>query len=183
MTAPIKLKIGAQTIRITTTNQRISAHAGQATLAGFMEAYRVRELLAGVLPQRPTSPNALAPVEIALGFMAGVVAGADKLTRVAWLRGDAVLPQVLRLRRMPSQSTLSRFFAGFGNLRQSLACFAPLWRWAMERLPQRREGYTLDLDSTALLHEDGHQEGVKVGYTRVGLKPCLHPLLAVLAEA
>ena len=183
VTAPIKLKIGAQTIRITTTNQRISAHAGQATLAGFMEAYRVRELLAGVLPQRPTSPNALAPVEIALGFMAGVVAGADKLTRVAWLRGDAVLPQVLRLRRMPSQSTLSRFFAGFGNLRQSLACFAPLWRWAMERLPQRREGYTLDLDSTALLHEDGHQEGVKVGYTRVGLKPCLHPLLAVLAEA
>jgi hypothetical protein len=84
---------------------------------------------------------------------------------------------------MPSQSTLSRFLSGFGNLKQSLSCFSPLWRWAMERLPRRREGYTLDLDSTALLHEDGHQEGVKVGYTRVGLKPCLHPLLAVLAEA
>jgi len=34
-----------------------------------------------------------------------------------------------------------------------------------------------------LLHEDGHQEGVKVGYTRLGTKPCLHPLLAVLEEA
>jgi hypothetical protein len=44
-----------------------------------------------------------------------------------------------------------------------------------------REGYTLDVDSTRRLHEDGHQEGVKVGYTRTGLKPCLHPLLAVLA--
>ncbi|MBK9991437.1 MAG: hypothetical protein IPP19_12060 [Verrucomicrobia bacterium] len=42
---------------------------------------------------------------------------------------------------------------------------------------------TLDLDSTRLLHEDGHQEGIKVGYTRTGLKPCLHPLLAVVAEA
>jgi len=40
----------------------------------------------------------------------------------------------------------------------------------------------LDLDSTRLLHEDGHQEGVAVGYTKKGLKPCLHPLLAVLAE-
>jgi hypothetical protein len=32
------------------------------------------------------------------------------------------------------------------------------------------------------LHEDGHQQGVAVGYTRAGLKPCLHPLLAVIAE-
>ncbi len=33
-----------------------------------------------------------------------------------------------------------------------------------------------------LLHEDGHQDGVEVGYTRVGTKPCLHPLMAVLRE-
>ena len=183
VTGPIKLKIGSQTIAITTTNQKISAHAGQALLAGFFETLGVRRMLAEALPQRPTSPNALAPVEIALGFMAGVGAGADKLTRVAWLRGDPVLPPLFQLKRLPSQSTLSRFFAGFENLKQSLACFAPLWRQTMELLPQRREGYTLDLDSTTLLHEDGHQEGVKVGYTRVGLKPCLHPLLAVLAEA
>jgi hypothetical protein len=32
------------------------------------------------------------------------------------------------------------------------------------------------------LHEDGHQEGVAVGYTRLGTKPCLHPLVAVLEE-
>jgi hypothetical protein len=44
-------------------------------------------------------------------------------------------------------------------------------------------GYTLDLDSWALLHEDGHQEGVAVGYTRQGLKPCQRPLIAGLAEA
>jgi hypothetical protein len=41
----------------------------------------------------------------------------------------------------------------------------------------------LDLDSSRLLHEDGHQEGVSVGYTRLGTKPCLHPLIAVLEEA
>jgi hypothetical protein len=52
----------------------------------------------------------------------------------------------------------------------------------LRRLPSRKGGYTLDLDSTALLHEDGHQEGVAVGYSRKGLKPCHHPLIAVLAE-
>jgi hypothetical protein len=48
---------------------------------------------------------------------------------------------------------------------------------AMMRLPSLHGGYSLDLDSTRLLHEDGHQEGVTVGYTRLGNKPCLHPLL------
>jgi len=77
---------------------------------------------------------------------------------------------------------LSRFFAGFTSAGTNLRCFRPLWRWGVTRRPSRREGYTLDLDSTRLLHEDGHPEGVEVGYTRLGLRPCLHPLLAVLAE-
>ena len=31
--------------------------------------------------------------------------------------------------------------------------FRVLWIWTMKRLPSRREGYTLDLDSTGLLYE------------------------------
>jgi hypothetical protein len=58
-----------------------------------------------------------------------------------------------------------------------------LHRQAVHSLTSLREGYTLDLDSWALLHEDGHQEGVAVGYTRQGLKPCHRPLIAGLAEA
>ena len=41
---------------------------------------------------------------------------------------------------------------------------------------------TVDLDSTRLLHKDGRQEGVAGGDTQQGIKPCLHPLVAVLAE-
>ena len=56
-----------------------------------------------------------------------------------------------------------------------------MWHWCLERLSSAPGGgyYTLDLDSTRPLHEDGHQEGVAVGYTKRGLKPCMHPLLAV----
>jgi hypothetical protein len=77
---------------------------------------------------------------------------------------------------------LTRFFQGFTGAGQNLRCFRPLWQWTLARLPARRAGYTLDLDSTRLLHPDSRQEGVRVGYTKRGLKPCLHPLLAVVAE-
>jgi hypothetical protein len=89
------------------------------------------------------------------------------------------VPELLGIHRVASQSSLSRFFAGFTSAGTNLRSFRPLWRWCVEQLPSRREGYTLDLDSTRLLHVDGHQEGVQTGYTRMGFKPCLHPLLAV----
>jgi hypothetical protein len=183
VTEEIRLKTGGKTIKITTTDAKLSAHAGQATFWAFLHRVKFRPLLGRVLPHRPTSPNALAPVEIALSFLAGILAGADKLTRIAHLRHDPVLPEILDVKRLPSQSTLSRFLAGFDGQAKNLEAFRPLWHWAMDQLPSRKAGYSLDFDSTELLHEDGKQEGVKVSYTRSGLKPCLHPLLAVLEEA
>jgi hypothetical protein len=52
-----------------------------------------------------------------------------------------------------------------------------LHAWAVRELPARTEGYALDLDSFSLIHEDGQQEGVRVGYTRKGLKPCHRPIV------
>lgn len=183
VTEVIKLKTGKKTITIGTTEQKLSAHAGQTTFWGFLHRRKFRAVLAAALPHVRTSPNALKATEIALGFIAGILAGADKLTRIAHLRGDPLLPEVLEIKRMPSQSTLSRFLAGFDGAASNLRSFRALWHYAMRRLPSRRGGYTLDLDSTSLVDEDGKQDGVKVGYTRKGLKPCLKPLLAVLEEA
>ena len=183
VTEEFKLHTGRQTIRIRPTDQKLSAHAGQTAFWGFAAVRKVRALLAGLLPHQPTSPNARPPVEIALGFLAGVLAGASRLAQVAWLRGDPVLPEVMEIDRLPSQPTLTRFFAFFKHAGSGAACWRGLWRWSMERLPSLRAGYALDLDSTTLRHVGQRQEGVCTGYTPSGLKPCLHPLLAVLAEA
>jgi hypothetical protein len=121
--------------------------------------------------------------EIALGFIAGLLSGAQRLAHVAYLRSDVMLCQLLAVGQIASQSTLSRFFTLFRHAGINQRAFTPLWNWAVMRLPSLPGGYSLDLDSTRLLHEDGHQEGVTVGYTRLGNKPCLHPLLAVLEEA
>ena len=96
-------------------------------------------------------------------------------------QSDAAVAEVLGVEAIASQSTLSRFFSVFTQ--KSCQVLGGLHSRAAYSLPTLREGYTLDLDSWALLHEDGHQEGVSVGYTRLGLKPCHRPLIAGLAEA
>jgi hypothetical protein len=149
--------------------------------SNFLHQKRFRERLRKVLPHEPTSPNAYDPTDIALGFMGGVLCGGDKLSRIAWLQSDPAIAQVLGIEAVASQSTLSRFFEAFSQ--KSCNDLSGLHREAVHALPSLKSGYTLDLDSWALLHEDGHQEGVAVGYTKRGLKPCHRPLVAGLAQA
>ena len=182
VTENIRLQLGQKSIQIGFTDQRLSPLAGMLSVAGYLFKKKVPALLERMLPHQPTSPNALPPPQIALSFLAGVIAGADKLTRVAHLRSDPLLPEILQVKRVPSQSTLSRFFSAFSQAANQ-SCFGQFYRWTLEQLSSRPEGYTLDLDTTGLIHEDGHQEGVKAGYTKQGVKPCLHPILGVLAEA
>jgi Transposase DDE domain group 1 len=179
-----EFKVGAKSIAVEFAGQKLSAHAGSATFWGWLHSTNWAAVLGRQLPHPPPlSNNHLTPVAKALAFTHGLLGEARKLTHVAYFRRDPVVPELLGIRRVASASTLSRFFSGFTAAGKNLTCFRPLWRWGLDRLPSRKEGYTLDLDSTRLLHEDGHQDGVRAGYTRLGLKPCLHPLLAVISAA
>ncbi len=176
-------KSGGKAIAVGFTNQRLSPHAGSATFWGWLHPSGWIKALEAALPHAPSlSNNRISALAKGLAFMHGLLCDARKLTHIAYLRRDPLVPELLNIPRVASQSTLSRFFADFGSAAANLRCFRPLWHWCIRRLPSRKEGYTLDLDSTRLLHEDSEQEGVLVGYTKRGLKPCLHPLLAVLAE-
>lgn len=174
-------KDATSSIRISFTDQRLTAHGGLIVWSHFLHQKRFRHQLRQVLPHAPTSPNAYDPTDVALGYVGGILCGADKLSRVAWLQSDPAVAEVLGVEAVASQSTLSRFFGVFSQ--RTCQALSGLHREAVYRLPSLKEGYTLDLDSWALLHEDGHQEGVAVGYTRRGLKPCHRPLIAGLAEA
>lgn len=181
MRLQIDTKDGTPSIRIGFTDQRLTAHGGLIVWSHFLRQKRFRQQLREVLPHDPTSPNAYDPTDVALGYVGGILGGADKLSRVAWLQSDAAVAEVLGLEAVASQSPLSRFFSVFTQ--RTCQTLGGLHAHAVYSLPSEREGYTLDLDSWALLHEDGHQEGVAVGYTRRGLKPCHRPLSAGLAEA
>jgi hypothetical protein len=172
---------GPTSIRIGFTDQRLTAHRGLIMWSHFLQQAGFRAALEKRLPHQPTSPNAYRPSDIALGFLGGVLCGADKLSRVAGMASDPAVAGVLGIEAVPSQSSLSRFFGVFSQKAATdLGC---LHSWVVGRLPSLKEGYTLDLDSWSLLHEDGHQEGVAAGYTSRGIKPCQRPLVAALAEA
>jgi hypothetical protein len=171
---------GPQSMRIGFTDQRLTAHGGLAVWSAFLQKCGAREQLEKVLPQAPTSPNAYVPSDVALGLLGGVLCGADKLSRVAHLRHDPALAEVLGVEAVASQSTLTRFLGSFGQ--KASDALNGLHHWAAGRLPSLPGGYTLDLDSWSLLHEAGAQEGVCRGYTPRGLLPCHRPLIACLAE-
>lgn len=184
VTGFIRLNTGRSAIQIGFTDQRVSPHAGLSAFIGFLHWHRLPKLLQGVLPHRPTSNNASPPTDTALGFVTGILAGAKKLAQVAHLRGDPLLVPLLRVKRLPSQPTLSRFFQAFSGAAMNLRTFDPLWRWCLERLNSRAGGYTLDLDSTQLVHEDHHRaQGLRTGQTPLGKRRCWNPLLGFIAEA
>jgi hypothetical protein len=177
----IDTKDSSPSIRISFTDQRLTAHGGMVVWSHFLHQKKFRSILDQHLPHDPVSPNAYVPADIALGYLGGILSGADKLSRVAWLQSDPAVAEVLGIEAVASQPTLSRFFQVFSQA--SASVLGRLHAWATHGLPSRAEGYTLDLDSWALLHEDGHQQGVAVGYTKRGIKPCQRPLIAALAES
>lgn len=177
----IDTKDGDSSIRISFTDQRLTAYGGMAIWSHHLKQRAVRQQLRTVLPHAPESPNAYDPTDVAIGCIGGIVCGADKLSRVAWLQNDPAIAEVLGIESVASQSTFSRFFGVFGQ--SDCNRLNRLHQKAVHALASRSEGYTLDMDSWALLHEDGHQQGVRIGYTRQGLKPCHRPLIAALAEA
>ena len=99
---------GKQSIRIGFTDQRLSAYGGMAVWSGFAHKRGVRQELEKRMPRVPTSPNAYDPTDVALGFLGGVLCGADKFSRVAYLRHDNAIAEVLGIEAVASQSTYSR---------------------------------------------------------------------------
>jgi hypothetical protein len=130
VTGFIKAHNGKETIQIGFTEQRISPHAGLSVFAGFLHWHRLKDVLGRFLPKR-ISPNATAMEDLALGFLVGILAGARKLTQVAHLRRDPLVPDLLGIEGIGSQSAYSRFFQCFKSAPFNSQCFGGLWRWCL----------------------------------------------------
>src|SRR5438309_12070866 len=110
VTSFIKVQTASEAIQIGFTDQKVSAHAGLATFAGFLHWHRLHGLLAHCLPQQRRRRDALPPAHLALGFMTGLLAGAKKLVQVSFLRRDPLLPELLQILSIGSPSTFTGFF-------------------------------------------------------------------------
>jgi hypothetical protein len=86
----IDTKDATSSIRISFTDQRLTAHGGMIVWWHLLHQRTFRAPLAEHLPHDPTSPNAYEPTDIALGYCGGILAGADKLSRVHRTAVDAL---------------------------------------------------------------------------------------------
>ena len=173
---------GKKKVILRETARAVTPYGGLCVFVEFLRRLGWAAEARRHMPIQLTSPNAIDPVETLTAFLVAVVAGARRFAHTALLRGDRALHALVGLRRYPGDDTIRNLFKRFG-MGQVEALYGGLTRWVLSRVPARKEGYSLDLDST-IFERYGRQEGATRGYNpRKPGRNSHHPLLGVLAES
>jgi Transposase DDE domain group 1 len=164
------------------TQRAVTPFGGIAVFISFLSKIAFVEALRQHMPICWKSPNHIDPSATFTAFLVSVLVGARRFAHASLLRGDRALHALLGMERFPTDDTIRNLFRAFG-MGEVQRLYEPLAEWQMQRLPQRPEGYALDLDST-VFERYGKQEGSLKGHNpRKHGRPSHHPLLAVLSEA
>ncbi len=164
------------------TERAVTPFGGVAVFISFLSKIGFIAALRQHMPIRWKSPNHINPSATFTAFLVSVLVGARRFAHASLLRGDRALHALLGMDRFPTDDTIRNLFRAFG-MGEVQRLYEPLSEWQMQRLPQRPEGYSLDLDST-VFERYGKQQGSLKGHNpRKHGRPSHHPLLAVLSEA
>jgi DNA-directed RNA polymerase subunit N (RpoN/RPB10) len=164
------------------TKRAVTPFGGVAVFIAFLTKIDLVGQVRRHMPIQWKSPNHIDPSDTIVAFLITVLVGAKRFAHAALLRGDQALHALLGMKRFPTDDTIRNLFREFG-MGHVQRLYEPLAEWQMARLPQRADGYTLDLDST-VFERYGKQEGSLKGHNpRKHGRPSHHPLLAVLGEA
>lgn len=178
----IRALLSDERVILRETQRAVTPFGGVAVFLSFLGKIDLVGTVRHHMPILWKSPNHIDPTATFTAFLMAVLVGARRFAHASLLRGDRALHALLGLPRFPTDDTIRNLFRKFG-MGQVQRLFEPLAEWQMQRLPQRSEGYTLDLDST-VFERYGKQEGSLKGHNpRKHGRPSHHPLLAVLSEA
>ena len=125
------------------------------------------------------SNRSYAAVKLIEAFMLNIWVGASRFNHCNWLRNDEVLLDIFDFKRMPSQSTYSRFFGKFSQGRNTRV-FPQLQKEFFKFIDTG--ALTIDFDSTVITRS-GNQQGSARGYNpnRRG-RNSHHPLVAFISQ-
>src|SRR5246127_2444668 len=174
---------GGGKIKLCDTLRAVTPFGGLSVFIEFLGRIGLVAELTERAPYRANSPNHYEPRQILVAFVLSVIVGARRFAHANQLRADRALHALLGMKRFPSDDTILNYFRRF-NQGEIERFWRPLWCWLISRLPQVRNGFSLDLDSTIFSRHGTQQQGAARGYNprRPG-RLSHHPLLAVLAEA
>ena len=176
---------GVVNLRVRFTDKPITGWGGLVVMSKWFARIGVKEIVEETFGAfEPGSNRGYKPWELIVSFMVAIYMGANRVAHIDLLRRDAPVRAMFALTKVPSASSLLRFFRKFSL--KHVSVLMPEWnRRMMERARDRfcPDGETLDLDSS-VFERYGEQEGAKKGYNpRKPGRPSHHPIFAVAAGA
>ncbi len=165
-------------VKVEPTDEPLTPFGGLVPFVAFLKKSGIIERLAQSCPVVRTSPNALEVRDIIISYMLTTLFDGKHFSDVNYLRNDAVIPELFKIKRIAGDDTIRRFFKSLDVQRAS--------EWINQAsknmynvLPEQ---YILDWDSTVITRY-GNQELAEVGYNpaKRGRKSH-HPLLAIVAD-
>lgn len=98
-------------LKIEYSDKKITPFGGMKLLKDFMDKTSVIDDLQSVNLPQGYSNAAYDPVDIVQGFWLAIFTGASRYIHADWIRYDTTLQSIFDIKRLPSQSTYSRFFS------------------------------------------------------------------------
>ena len=144
------------------TKRAVTPYGGLALFVEYLRKVGYSEAIRKFIPVQLNSPNAIDPAETFTAFLISVLSGARRFAHAGLLRLDKALHCLLGIMRFPTDDTMRNLFKRF-NQAKVTDFYSNLSQWQIERLPERTEGYSLDLDST-VFERYGRQQGALKGY-------------------
>jgi hypothetical protein len=144
------------------SQRSITPFGGISVFFEYLGKLGYAQKIAEHMPFQLKSPNAIDPARTFTAFIVSVLVGARRFAHTGLFRIDKTLHTLMGIVRFPNDDTIRNLFKRFTEA-HVYSFYDPLWRWMLERVPQRSEGYTLDLDST-VFERYGKQQGALKGY-------------------
>lgn len=166
-------------LKIQYSDKKVTPFGGMKLLKDFIDTTNIIEDLKSVNLPYPQSNAGINPIDIIQGFWLSIFTGASRYIHADWLRYDTVLQEIFQVKRLPSQSTYSRFFHKF-SWEKNEEVFALLQQKFLSEIDVG--ALTIDLDSSVITRY-GNQEGAAKGYNpkKMG-RNSHHPLMAFIDQ-
>lgn len=166
-------------LKIEYSDKKVTPFGGMKLLKDFMDQTNVLQDLRSINLPYPGSNAGYDPIDIIQGFWLSIFTGASRYIHADWLRYDTTLQEIFEIKRLPSQSTYSRFFHKFSWQRNN-EVFALLQQKFLSQIDIG--ALTIDLDSSVITRY-GNQEGAQKGYNpkKMG-RNSHHPLMAFIDQ-
>jgi len=166
-------------LKIEYSDKKVTPFGGMKLLKDFIDKTDIIKDLESVNLPYPGSNAGYNPIDIIQGFWLSIFTGASRYIHADWLRYDTTLQEIFDMKRLPSQSTYSRFFHKF-SWQKNNEVFPELQRKFLQQIDVG--ALTIDLDSSVITRY-GNQEGAKKGYNpkKMG-RNSHHPLMAFIDQ-